>query len=114
MINLGTNDYSKSTADKNPVKAEDFKKDLMTFVGEIREYYGKADLPVIFITNAMNNGFQSQVNEGVAGLGGESAGVYVLKTTLNREGMGNHPNCAAQEATGKELVALLKAKGIVK
>ena len=114
VINLGTNDYSKSTADKNPVKAEDFKKDLMTFVGEIREYYGKADLPVIFITNAMNNGFQSQVNEGVAGLGGESAGVYVLKTTLNREGMGNHPNCAAQEATGKELVALLKAKGIVK
>ena len=114
IINLGTNDYSKSTAATNPVKAADFKKDLMTFVGEIREYYGKADLPVVFITNAMNNGFQTQVNEGVAELGGESAGVYVLKTTLNREGMGNHPNCAAQEATGKELASLLKAKGIVK
>ena len=114
IINLGTNDYSKSTAATNPVKAADFKKDLMTFVGEIREYYGKADLPIVFITNAMNNGFQTQVSEGVSELGGENAGVYVLRTTLNREGMGNHPNCAAQKATGEELASLLKAKGIAK
>lgn len=110
VINLGTNDFSRSTAATNPVKAEDFRKDLVTFVGELRNYYGKADLPVVFITNAMNNGFQDQVNAGVAELGGESAGVYILKTTQNRDGLSNHPNCAAQAATGKELADLLKTK----
>lgn len=110
VINLGTNDYSKRNDSNHPVKAEDFKKDLMTFVGELREYYGKADLPVVFITNAMNDGFQEQVNAGVAELGGESAGLYILKTTQNRDSLSNHPNCAAQAATGKELVDLLKTK----
>ncbi|MDD7676532.1 MAG: GDSL-type esterase/lipase family protein [Eubacteriales bacterium] len=104
VINLGTNDYSGSVGDQV------FAQDMETWIKRIRKDYGNDSLPVVFVVNSMNDGYQNVIKVKLEEMGGESAGLYMLKTVLNRGGLSNHPTCAGQKKTGELLTKLLQEK----
>lgn len=108
VINLGTNDF---TADLGGTV---FAADTEAWIKRIRKDYGKEDLPIIFIINSMNDGYQGALKSKISELGGENAGLYVVKTVLNRSGLSNHPTCAAQAKTAALLEELIRDRGLLK
>lgn len=108
VINLGTNDYSASIGDAR------FASDTQTWIKRIRSDYGRSDLPIIFVVNAMNDGYQTVIKKTLTDMGGEAAGLYVLKTVQNRGGLSNHPTCAGQLKTAELLTAFIQQHGLLK
>lgn len=101
VINLGTNDQSKSS------NAEAFKTAVKTFVTTIREKYGK-DIPIVWAYGMMNDAMNTHVKSVFESLGGAANGYYTLKLTQNKKGGNGHPNAAGQIKAAEELTKFLK------
>ena len=101
VINLGTNDQSKSS------NAEAFRTAVKTFVQTIREKYGK-DIPIVWAYGMMNDAMNTHVKTVFEGLGGAAHGYYTVKLTQNKKGGNGHPNAAGQITAAEELTKFLK------
>ncbi len=104
VINLGTNDYSGNVG--NQV----FAQDMETWIYRLRIDYGNDSLPIVFVVNSMNDGYQNVIETKLEEMGGESAGLYMVKTDRDNSGLDNHPSCAGQEKTAELLTKLLQEK----
>lgn len=107
VINLGTNDYSAQLG------ADLFATDMEAWIKRIRNDYGKADLPVIFVVNAMNDGYQGTIKSKLNAMGGEAAGLYAMTTIQDRRGLSSHPTCDGQQKTADLLSKFIRDKGII-
>ena len=101
VINLGTNDQSKSS------NAEAFKTAVKTFVTTIREKYGK-DIPIVWAYGMMNDAMNTHVKSVFESLGGAASGYYTVKLTQNKKGGNVHPDAAGQIKAAEELTKFLK------
>ena len=101
VINLGTNDQSKSS------DPEAFKTAVKTFVTTIREKYGK-DVPIVWAYGMMNDTMSTHVKAAFTALGGEASGYYTVKLTQNKKGGNGHPNAEGQIKAAEELTKYLK------
>lgn len=108
VINLGTNDYSAAAGEAV------FAADTEAWIKRIRTDRACDELPMIFVVNSMNDGYQNVIKDKLSELGGEAAGLYVLKTVRDRGGMNNHPTCAGQARTAELLTKFIQENGLLK
>lgn len=115
---LGTNDIN------NKVSLEDWKAGLTELITYIRTIYGK-NIPVVWTYNMMVNEsipssienrdkYMNAAREAFDALGGEEAGLYLLKVTANREGGGSHPSLEAHKQQSNDVVNFLIQKKLIK
>lgn len=108
VINLGTNDYSAAAGEAA------FAADTEAWIKRIRADYACDGLPMIFVVNSMNDGYRSVIGDKLAEMGGEAAGLYMLKTVQNRGGLNNHPTCAGQARTAELLTEFIRKNSLLK
>lgn len=106
VINLGTNDESKSA------NGNDFQAAATDFITLIRTTYGE-DVKIVLVYNMMSSGMSTYWNKAIRALGGEDAGIYMFRGTTNREGGNGHPNLATQKKVGLDFAEFLVEKGLV-
>ena len=106
VINLGTNDATKSS------NTTQYIKDVKTLIGQVREVY--KDVPIVWIYNSMRADYNQYTKTAIDELGGESAGIYMLKFTANTAGGNGHPSAAAHVKDAQDLANFIKSKGFMK
>lgn len=106
VINLGTNDATKSS------DVTQYISDVKTLISQVRANY--KDVPIVWIYNSMRADYNQHTKTAIDALGGESAGIYMLKFTANTAGGNGHPSAAAHVAGAKVLSDFIKAKGWMK
>lgn len=105
VINLGTNDESKS------VSATAYKEAVRQLILQVRMAYGE-NVPIVWAYGMMSqtasyvNSVQSAMDE----LGGEASGLYMCKLTYDRDAGGGHPDLAAHEASSTTLANFINSK----
>lgn len=105
VINLGTNDATMSS------NTTTYINDVKTLIGQVRENY--ENVPIIWIYNSMRADYNAHTKTAIDALGGESAGLYMLKFTANTSGGNSHPSAAAHVTGAKVLSDFIKAKGFM-
>ncbi|MBQ4332436.1 MAG: carbohydrate binding domain-containing protein, partial [Clostridia bacterium] len=63
---------------------------------------------IVWIYNMMTSGINKQIEEIINEMGGEEAGLYSLKLTMNTSGGGWHPNLAGQKKFADDLTAFIQ------
>lgn len=106
VINLGTNDATKSS------NTTQYIKDVKTLIGQVREVY--KDVPIVWIYNSMRADYNQHTKTAIDALGGESAGIYMLKFTANTAGGNGHPSAEAHIKDAQDLASFIKSKGFMK
>lgn len=106
VINLGTNDATHNS------NSTTYIKDVKTLIGQVRDIY--KDVPIIWIYNSMRADHWQHTQTAINELGGESAGLYMLKFTANTQGGANHPSAEAHVKDAQDLANFIKSKGFMK
>jgi len=106
VINLGTNDATKGS---DPTQ---YIKDVKTLISQVREIY--KDVPIVWIYNSMRADHWQHTQTAINDLGGEGAGIYMLKFTANTAGGNGHPSAAAHIKDAQDLANFIKSKGFMK
>jgi len=106
IINLGTNDYSKS------ITAEKFKEDAKAFITSIKQKNNNPS--IVWVYNMMNDGHATAIKQTIFEMGGEGAGLYTLSLVRDRNGGGNHPSLAGHNTAASTLTAFIKSKNLLK
>ncbi len=105
VINLGTND-KELDAD-----IEEFSKKATELITYVRQIYGY-NVPVIWLGGMMNTSYSEHIETTIAGMGGESNGLYTLTVDVNNEGGMTHPSGSAHISTAETLAKFIKEKGL--
>ena len=105
VINLGTNDESKS------VSADTYKAAVKDLLLQVRLTYGE-NVPIVWAYGMMSNttSYANSVQAAMNELGGESADLYMCKLTYDRDAGGGHPDLDAHEASATTLASFIKSK----
>ena len=86
------------------------------FINFIRssDGYGK-DVPIVWVSKFVGIGqdYVSKMDELIAELGGESAGLYRLNVTQNTGGAQYHPDVSGHEKAAEELLAFIESKNLL-
>jgi lysophospholipase L1-like esterase len=106
VINLGTNDRTKGT------DTAQYQTDVGELIDQVRAKYG-ADVPIVWITNMMNDAYYPQLLSAINGKGGASAGLYLALLNNNRDGGNGHPNLAAHQLASEKLIEFLETKNVL-
>lgn len=106
VINLGTNDATKSS------NVTQYISDVETLIGQVRANY--KDVPIVWIYNSMRADYNQHTKTAIDALGGESAGIYMLKFTANTAGGNGHPSAEAHIKDAQDLANFIKSKGFMK
>ena len=102
VVNLGTNDFSKTAAE--------ITKYALELSHTLRTYH--PDAAMIFCSGMMNNQVGPLLREMAENLGGEGAGFYYVRLPQNNEGSGTHPNAAGNAQAADVLVDFIRKKGL--
>ncbi|MBE7064219.1 MAG: hypothetical protein E7384_00165 [Ruminococcaceae bacterium] len=106
VINLGTNDATHKS------NTTTYINDVKTLIGQVRAIY--KDVPIVWVYNSMRADYNEHTKTAIDALGGESAGIYMLKFTANTAGGNGHPSAAAHVTGAKVLSDFIKSKGFMK
>ncbi len=123
IMNVATNDfYLYSVSSQNPNKdkytPERVRQRTEELINEARAMYGDEgkDIPVVWICNVIElpTNYTDAVKEGIANLGGESAGIYHFDTPMvTNAGSQGHPTVEDHYVTSAVLTDFLVEKGLV-
>ena len=109
VVNLNTNDNGHGATETL------YKAYLKTLLSDIREIHGN-DVNIVWIVGHMIDA-DSAVNKWLEAVfteyGGESAGLYILKTTKNKSGGSGHPNYDSHVKTAEDLMKFIKEKNLL-
>ena len=118
---LGHNDINKMKGSGTTLPASElanYKVQIKDLVNSIWTLYGK-NVPIVWTHGMMATSsenfeiYGNTVKEAFDELGGEAAGLYVVKLTADRSGGGSHPTVAGHQTQSAELVSFLLQKEIL-
>ena len=118
---IGHNDINKMKGSGTTLPESElanYKVQIKDLVTTIRTLY-KTNVPIIWTHNMMGTSsenfeiYANTVKEAFEELGGEEAGLFVLKLTSNRKGGGSHPTIAGHTVQSQELVEFILQEGIL-
>jgi len=122
VINLGSNDYyiNNSKNDDSPHKdwaiatPAALKEKAMEFISVVRSSYGE-NMPIVWVSKFIGIGdkYVNAINQAIAELGGEGAGLYRLDVTQNTGGAQWHPDVSGHKKAAEELVKFIEDKEIL-
>lgn len=107
VINLGTNDAGRGSTEAQLIA------NVKTLIATARSYNGE-DTPIVWAHNMMGECRFDWVKKAIDELGGESAGIYVLKLDQNNAGGNGHPTLKAQSSAASKLAAFIEDKELLK
>ena len=100
VINIGTNDYSKSTA-------EEFLASYLSFLQTVKEK-NSSDCKILCLYNTMNDTHSASILSACAQMGGEANGIYTLKLNRTASVYTAHPTAEENAAYATVIANYLK------
>lgn len=107
VINLGTNDANRGSTETQLIA------NVKELIATARAYNGE-NTPIVWAHNMMGECRFDWVKKAIDELGGESAGIYVLKLDQNNAGGNGHPTLNAQKTAGDKLASFIESKNLLK